>query len=365
MKPRKRILITGITGFLGSFLAKELLKKGHTIYGLARPSVKKTALERTQNALAFAFDEEWDPMFMNRVRVVEGDINNPQLSIPERSIRNRLARRIDTIFHCAALAELNCPYQKIKKINVDGTRHVLDFAKEIKDKGRPIRFNHISTMYICGKGIEEFNESMFDEGQSFNNTYEQTKFEAEGLVREYMRKEGLPCSIFRPSMIIGESTKGRTSNFRLIYQPLHFLVNEIYDKFPANLECGQNLIHMDTVAEAIAHLSEFDHPDVYHIISPNDVKVRTFINTAAEFFNFDPPELIPVEDFDWSCLTPARRALAEPFVPYFNHKTVFQKKRNKMFVGKKLFLRVDMKKLNLIYEYYINHNVNLKKYVSV
>ncbi len=323
MNNSKNILLTGITGLLGSFLARELIDQGYGVFGLARPGKGISAKDRVINGLKFVYGDDWNPeKILRQIKVIEGDIIGPNLHIRNEQDERALIKNIDIIIHSAALAELNCQYSKIRKINVDGTRYVLDFAMRCRDQGRLKKFNYISTMYVAGKKDVVFDETMYEVGQEFNNTYERTKFEAEGLVRQYLMK-GLNCSIFRPSMIVGDSTQGKTSNFRLVYQPLHFFAKGIYDIFPADLQCKQNLIHVDVVAKAIAQLSDKGRSDVYHVISPNDTSIELFTKTAAEYFNIKMPVFVSPAEFDFSELTPAKRQLAQQFVPYFSYKAKF------------------------------------------
>ncbi len=324
---QKNIFLTGITGFLGSFLAKDLISHGYKVYGLARPGKGINAQDRVKDSLKFVYGEEWDPQkIKNNLKVIEGDIIYPHLGIKDKKDEEELIKEIDIFIHSAALAELNCQYTQIRRINVDGTKYVLDFAMKCKEKGRLKKFNYISTMYIAGKKEMQFDETMYEMGQSFHNTYERTKFEAEDLIRKYLRK-GLNCSIFRPSMIVGDSKEGKTSNFRLIYQPLHFFAKGIYDAFPSDLTCGQNLIHIDVVTRAISELADIERADVYHLVSPNETSIKDFIETAADFFNIQMPLFIHPERFDFNELTPAKRILAKQFFPYFAYRTKFKAER--------------------------------------
>ncbi|MCD4781020.1 MAG: SDR family oxidoreductase [Candidatus Omnitrophica bacterium] len=349
----KNVFITGLTGFLGRFLARELLDKGCHVYGLARGNKNGTAAQRVEAALKFAYDQDWRDGLMQSVTVIEGDITRTDLGMSDRAVQKEVVRSMDLIVHSAALAELNWDYDYISPINVDGTRCVCDFARACFENGRLRHLHHVSTMYIAGDKPCIFDEACFDEGQGFHNTYEQTKFEAERIVRGYQKKYGLPVSIHRPSMIMGESLHGRTPNFNLIYQPLHFFSKEIYSVFPANLESGQNLIHMDRVAKAMSVLLNQEEERVYHLISPNDVSIKLFVDSAATFFDFHQPRCIPSEYFDFSQLTAVQRSLCEPYVSYFNYKIKFD--ASKTFETLKglscQMLEVTRENLNKVYQY--------------
>ena len=130
---RKRVFfLTGATGLVGSYLLKIFLEKGHKVYALSRRKGGKSAYGRVADVLKF-----WGGPAVARqrsLRVVEGDVCFKDLGISQAE-RRRLIKETDEIFHCAAITDLNWPYEKIKKVNVGGTRHILDFAWICAKKG--------------------------------------------------------------------------------------------------------------------------------------------------------------------------------------------------------------------------------------
>src|SRR6185295_13240080 len=95
------------------------------------------------------------------------------------------------------------------RVNVDGTRHVLDFAAAQPSLER---LHYVSTCYVSGRYQGVFAESDLEKGQTFNNYYEETKYLAEVEVQRRMR-EGLPATIYRPSVVVGDSTSGATQKY--------------------------------------------------------------------------------------------------------------------------------------------------------
>ena len=310
------VFLTGSTGFLGSYLLKILLENNHKVYCLARGK-KKTAYQRVVESLSF-WDKEIGGDKLKNLRVIEGDIILSDLGIKSQKEKDELFSEIEIIFHCAALARLRVELERIRRINVEGVKNILEFALRCK---RIRRVNHISTAYVVGKKEKiEFSEDMLELNQDFNNTYEQSKYEAEILVKEF-RQKGLKISVFRPSLVMGDSYEGKTTEFRLFYEPLHFFSNEIYKEFPVNESCFQNVINVDTVAKAIFLLK--NEEGTFHIVSPNHINIGFFIRLASQYFGFSPPELIPPEKFNFKKWTPVQRLLAEPYIPYFNFTVKF------------------------------------------
>lgn len=349
MKVKKTVFLTGATGLLGSYLLEILLKNDHKVYALARSNNSKSAKERVRGILRF-----WDKNIPeNNLSVIEGDIAYPDFGIKAKDTLKKIIPDIDIIFHSAALAQLRVPIDKIRQINVEGTRNLLDFALRCKENGSLKKVNHISTAYVVGKKSDiNFSEDMLELGQGFNNTYEQSKYEAEVLAKEYLKK-GLNISIFRPSMVMGDTQEGKINDFRLFYEPIHFFSQEIYEEFPADLSSRQNLINIDTVAKTIFLLGARKKPEVYHITSPKDTRVGFFTDLVSSYFGFKMPKFTPSESFNLQNLTPVQRTLAEPYIPYFNFHTKFVSEKTQRVLGeyKFRFPKIDGKNLRKIFSY--------------
>lgn len=317
----KNILITGITGFLGRYIAKELLNNGYKIFALARAMNNKTATQRVYEALDFAFDDECkSDIIQKRVVVIEGDITRTDFGIKITKESTLMNNKIDIVYHCAALTNLAAPLEFHRMVNVEGTRNILELAMNLKKRNPLLKMCHISTIFVAGKYKEKFAESDLENKQSFNNFYEQSKYEAEKLLKEYVKK-GLNIVTFRPSIIVGDYKKGKTSNFRLIYQPLRHFIKGIFKKYPGDLNCKLNIINVDKVALSIFSLAENGEMPVYHIVSANSITLSFLLESAKRYFKFKPPEFIPAASFNQSDLTSVQREIIKPFIPYLNCRT--------------------------------------------
>ncbi|MDP2922295.1 MAG: SDR family oxidoreductase [Candidatus Omnitrophota bacterium] len=319
MSHKRVVFITGTTGLLGSYLLKILLENGYKVYALARSGKSENAYQRVIDLLKF-WDESIAPGFLKNLIVIEGDITLRNFGIESETTLELLKSEIEMIFHCAALTAFRAPLQMLEKINVQGTKNVLDLALHCT---KMKKINHISTAFIVGnKNVNTFDEEMLELGQGFYNAYEKTKYEAE-ILAKYYQKKGLKIAVFRPSLIIGESQEGRTNNFNFFYEPHRFFSQGLYAEFPMNLKASLNLINVDTAARAIFYLGNRDESATYHIVSPEDTNNHFFAKLSSEYFGIKMPKFIPIEKFDFSKWTSTQKMLAEPFIPYCNYKTRF------------------------------------------
>ncbi len=207
-----RILVTGATGFLGSHIAVALLKAGHRVAVLARPSKTLSARDRMARlAEWFGLDESEAASF----EVVEGDILDPGRA------RAALAGAawpgpVDEVIHCAsstAFAERK--RAEVEAANVNGLRNILDFAAH----GGCVFFHHVSTAYVAGRRTGLCREEWVEEGP-FTNVYEETKARGEILARDVCRREGIRLNVYRPTIVYGDSRTGRTLRFNALYFPV-------------------------------------------------------------------------------------------------------------------------------------------------
>lgn len=318
----KNIFITGGTGFLGWDLVKDLLDdKDLKLYLLVRDNAKEKASERVEKLVNNSYKGNQKKDVLERIEVISGDITKDGLGINKVDLE-KLTREIDSLYHCAALCEFGVELKRIRTINVTGTKNVLDFAMKCKENGRFASFHHLSTVAVIGDFSGTFYEESLDVGQRFNNTYEETKFEAEKLIRDY-RNKGMNISVYRPSIITGDSRTGEVSNFQMFYQPLHIFSLEIFDEVPANKGLKYNLVPVDYVAKAIYLISSNkDNNKNYHLSNPSSISLDSLLDIASSYFGFKKPQVISEKEFDFKTLDGFRKKVIDSYIPYFIHKKV-------------------------------------------
>jgi long-chain acyl-CoA synthetase len=244
-------VLTGGTGFLGGEVLARLLERDEApVYVLIRAEDDERANARLRALLESLLGgpERWS----DRAIAVRGDVTRPWLGLSSGD-RDWLAERTDRIIHCAASVSFTMGLDEQRLTNLDGTRRMLELAGLCGRRGGLKAFSHVSTAYVAGTHIGSFSEADLDVGQSFRNPYERAKFEAEVLVRERGRE--LPVQIFRPSIVVGDSTTGWTPTFNVLYGPMKAFARGAYPAIPARRSAPVDVVPVDFVADAIVALA--------------------------------------------------------------------------------------------------------------
>jgi thioester reductase-like protein len=265
---RDAVLLTGATGFVGmELLVRYLERTDRTIYALVRARDARHADERMRETLESALGTA-EP-FAGRVRALAGDITEPGMGL-HPGIAYEMAQAVTEVVHGAASVSFDMDLETSRKVNVEGTREMLEFAVFCQRHGGLRRFTYISTAYVAGEHHGDFGEDDLDVGQRFRNPYEQSKFEAEQLIARYRGQ--LPITVARPSIIVGDSASGWTSSFNVLYWPTRALARGSYPVLPARRRSPVDVVSVDYVADAVYALTQA--PDAaggtYHLTSSQD-----------------------------------------------------------------------------------------------
>lgn len=271
------VFVTGFPGFLGSELVRRVLARPERSDVVCLVQPKFAELARTRAAEIVAADG----LEAGRIELVEGDVTRPGLGLDAPA---RTARRVRELFHLAAVYDLSVPREVGMKVNVEGTRNVLDFAGGAR---KLERFQYVSTCYVSGKWTGIFREDDLDKGQAFNNSYEETKYLAELEVRRRMAS-GLPATIYRPAVVVGDSSTGETQKYDGPYYVLRWLLRQptvAVLPVPGDPERSRiNVVPRDFVIDAIAALSTFDGAAgvCYQLADPAPPTIDEVISLFAE-----------------------------------------------------------------------------------
>jgi thioester reductase-like protein len=342
-----RTLITGATGFLGRNLLFRMLEREEEgrICLLVRGQGKSSPRDRLHRILDTRYSKEQAAAYKKRIDLILGDVTWKHFGMDDRTY-SRLAGRVERVIHGAASVLFDLPLEMARSINVEGTRNLLDFAAEAHRMGTLRRMDYVGTAYVAGKRKGLVTEDELDEGQAFNNTYEQTKLEAERLVRE--RWGELPLAVYRPSIVVGESTTGRTSSFNVLYYPLKIYARGIWRWIPGNPEVPVDIVPVDFVCDALERISL--EPDsvgsCYHLTaSKNATTIGHATKMAATYFGAKPVRFISPSLY-LSLIHPVAAALpirrvretvannGPLFYPYFISQPRFDNKNARSFLEK-------------------------------
>jgi long-chain acyl-CoA synthetase len=217
------------------------------------------------------------------------------------------------------------PLRAAREINADGTRRVLELAEQAAAYGSLDRYAHISTAYVAGTHAGRFFESDLDVGQGFHNTYEQSKYEAEQLVRS----SGVPFTILRPSIVVGDRTSGWTAAFNVLYWPLKALARGLFDAVPASPSTPVDVVSIDYVADAIHALCESSggHRATYHLTAGAQASTMGEIaSIASRYFRKPSPRMLSAAEFakvEAGCASPLALEGGRAYFPYFTVATLF------------------------------------------
>ncbi len=287
------VLVTGATGFVGmELLARYLERSERPVYALVRAKDQAGAVERIEKTL-FALFGEGSTLPDHRLVPVPGDVEAPGLGLAPAD-REALAEHVNEIVHAAASVSFELPLEDSRRINVEGTRHMLELAELCRERGGLRRFSYISTAYVAGTHAGEFGEDELEVGQEFRNPYERSKFEAERLVREH---DHLPLQIFRPSIVVGEAASGWTTSFNVLYSPLKAFARGLLPVLPARRRAPVDVVPVDYVADAVFALSQrpFDGAtQTYHLVAGSEATtVGNLVGLAADELGRPKPLVVP------------------------------------------------------------------------
>jgi thioester reductase-like protein len=278
------ILLTGGTGFLGRELLERLLAHGGSepIYLLIRGRNNSEA-QRRFLSLYNSLGPRCSNSDRKRIRPLRGNVALPWLGLDRKQVQD-LASRITRIIHLAASINLNASLEEARSTNLEGAWEILRLAASCR---RLESLAWISTAFVAGDRKGRILEEELQCGQKFRNAYEQSKFEAELLVRSF--EALLPITIFRPSIIVGDSRDGYTCNFSSIYWPLRLVAEGELRRVPGAPLTPLDLVPVDYVADAIVELvgRQSSVGLCYQLVAGHrgTITVRELLNRAIRYFD--------------------------------------------------------------------------------
>lgn len=283
------VLITGVTGFLGIHLLKELLKNETVkkIYCIIRNKINLDGKKRLISLIQYYFpnDEKILNLINERVIVLDGDITKAKLGL-EDSQYYYLKNNITTVINSAANVRHYAKPNVIKKDNVQSVKNIIEFCED------KISFAHMSTLSIIGFKGENTLDIIFDENNLYikqdfkDNPYLISKFEAEKEIIEAVSNKNLNAIIFRlgnimPRIEDGKFQKNEKQN--VFMQSIKAIIDtKVIAKDLINLELEFSPV--DECSKIIMKLINSNEKNlIYHILNNKGIKIIELIEILRKY----------------------------------------------------------------------------------
>lgn len=262
MNRKLKVFVTGADGMLGASICRELITQEYDVVAMILPNRKSNVLNDLQ------------------IQIVKGNI------LDKDFVANAM-KDCDYVIHAAALTTTWPSRSKIiKKVNIDGTRNVMEVAEKYKMK----RMVHISTAASFGHGPKKDpgDETNLFEGWQFKLDYVDSKYFAQEMLLERYKESGFPVININPTFMIGPFDSGPTSGKMLI---------ELYNnRIPGFSKGGKNFVYSRDVAKAAVNALYMGRLGECYIAGNENLEYGEFLRKACEIRN-KPFRLIKVPTF--------------------------------------------------------------------
>jgi thioester reductase-like protein len=311
------VFVTGYPGFIGKRLVRRLAEQGRDRRERLFVLVQQKHLAAAQADLAH---------IDARVEVIEGDVEQMHLGLSGAEWK-ALAAEVTDVWHLASVSRLEADRRFIRSVNVEGTRNVLELAQAAR---RLSRLNHFSSSYVSGNRVGVILEDELAMGQRFHNAYEESKYQAELLVR---RAQGdLPATVYRPSIVVGDSRTGEIDRFEGPYAMAILLVASpvgVPLPLPGDAVAPLNVVPVDFVIDAVTSIAR--NPAgagrTVHVVDPSPLSARRVYEMIAARTGRKIPQVsMPARAFQAIMGLPGLDRLATGHrvaLEYVNHLAIY------------------------------------------
>ncbi len=250
-------LVTGATGFVGSAVARALLRAGHKVRVLARPNSDRRNLGDLS------------------VEIAEGSMEDPP----------SLARAVAGcryVYHVAADYRIWVPDPApMFRANVVGTRDLLMAALNAGAE-RVVYTSSVATLGLVPDGAAD--EQTPSRVEDMIGPYKRSKFEAEEVARELAVARGLPVVIVNPSTPVGPGDIKPTPTGRLILEAAR-------GQMPAFVDTGLNIVHVDDVAAGHLAAAEKGRVGERYILGGENLSLAEILSEISQAVGRRAPRL--------------------------------------------------------------------------
>ena len=346
------IFLTGSTGYIGAHVVAELLERhAEPLNLLVRARDAREAEQRLWRALQLHLDfPRFHSYLRSRITVFRGDLTEAGLGLAAGDYR-RLVESTTSVIHVAASlnrrSERSC-----LNVNLRGTLEVIKVARQAQDQHGLRRISHVSTVAVAGQRQNERMEEdrAIDWERGDYDPYARTKKFCEHMIRELL--PGVPRTIFRPSIVLGDSRRAETTQFDMVRAFVFLAGLPILPFRPTD---QIDIVPVDFVAESIVALHQKEKPahDIYHLSSGTASQTyqeltdtladaqrrgRPFYAPGLESpFRWTVDRLAdwPRQGRGWRATVSHGASLLKVFFPYLVWNTVFDNARVVTELGRK------------------------------
>ena len=292
-KKIKKVLITGVTGYLGIHVLKSILEKYEyvEVVSLTRRYIDLSPEERVKEKIEYYFGKEYIEKYMSRIKIYESNLDEKYLGL-KKEIYDKLKNEVDVLINCAALVSHYASKNIAEKSNLQSIINLIEFTKDTN-----IILNHISTIGVCGNGLVKnsncikniFTEDDLYIGQDYkSNVYVYTKIMGENLLYRSMIDNVIKANVIR----VGNLTNRFTDyKFQMNYTKNAFqskigeitflgyipkeILNNNYEMTPVDI-CSDNIIKV---------VFSTNYNGVYHIFNDNTLKLYEIVDIMEKIAN--------------------------------------------------------------------------------
>lgn len=332
------IFLTGVTGYLGSYVAHGLLQDhDDKLAVLVRAKSEDDAKKRLWKSLQLHMDFDTFASHLHRFDIYLGDLTEPNLGL-DADARDRLVKSADSVLHVAA--SLNRKSSKACfNVNLRGTLSIVKIARDAQDHHGLRRFSDVSTVAVAGERQDAVvtEEETIDWNRSDYDPYARTKKFCEHMVHELLPE--VPITIFRPATVLGDSRFPETTQFDMVRA---FAALAYMRVLPLDPSWRIDICPADYVGEAIWRIHMKDRPkyDAYSLSSGTASPTYREITDALKAEGHAPMvRFVPglgrvfTTAVEAAMRTPRKYGMApaaslmKVFWPYLTYNTVFDNRR--------------------------------------
>ena len=248
-------LVTGATGFIGSFIAEELVKRGESVRVIARKTSNTDFLKSLKN-----------------VEIVYGDLGDPD------SIRKAVSG-VDRIFHSAALVGDWVPREEAYRINVGGTRYLLEAARGENIK----KFVFVSSLAVLGMRDHQKTPPEAPRIKT-GDVYADTKIDSEELVVNFCKKYNIPFTVIRPGFVFGPRDHKVVPGIAKFLKKGKFL-------FIGSGKNKVNMIYVENLADAVLKAADSQNAvgQIYNVTNDSGLSMEDVVFMIADLWGYQRP----------------------------------------------------------------------------